>query len=123
MAAGDTTVGSTPLRAAGVTGDIVAVNGCIYGKDRNPLKVEVSDSDKTYYKYAGQDFWNFISEDDKLYREIIVPIDDKAKEKDKIFKAHYAAKVNEMTEEFMDSFMTEHLIDWVKLVDYVSKRA
>jgi len=111
------------IRANGWTGKIVAVNGCIYGKDRNPLKTDVSDPEKTYYKYAGQDFWNFISQDDQLYQEIIVPIDEEAREKDEAFKIAYAAKVNEMTEEFMANFMTEHKIDWIKLVDYVSKRA
>lgn len=32
------------------------------------------------------------------------------------------AKVNEMTFEFMQYFMKDGQIDWVKLVDYVSKR-
>lgn len=27
-----------------------------------------------------------------------------------------------MTEDFMKSFMTAHQIDWIKLVDFVSKR-
>ncbi len=111
------------LRAAGRTNEIIAVNGCIYGKDRSPLKTDASDSDKTYYKYAGQDFWKFISDDDLLYQEIIVPIDQEAKQKDETFRAAYAAKVNEMTEDFSRSFMTNHQIDWLKLVDYVSKRA
>lgn len=111
----------TALRAAGRTGEIVAVNGCIYGKDRNTLKTD-NDPDRTYYKYAGQDFWNFVSQDDQLYQEIIVPIDEEARVKDEVFKAAYASKVNEMTEEFMANFMTEHKIDWLKLVDFVSKR-
>jgi hypothetical protein len=119
------------LRAAGVTKEIVAVNGCIYGKDRNPLKnkkrikgdgVIDEELDKVYYKYAGQDFWHFISGDDNLYREIIVPIDEEAREKDETFKKAYAAKVNEMTHDFTTNFTTNNQIDWVKLVDYVSKR-
>jgi hypothetical protein len=119
------------LRASGITNEIVAVNGCIYGKDRNPLKnkkrikgagVTDEEPDKVYYKYAGQDFWNFVSGDDNLYREIIVPIDEKAREKDEAFKKAYAAKVNEMTRDFTANFMTNNQIDWIKLVDYVSKR-
>ena len=109
------------LRTEGVTEEIVAVNGCIYGKDRNPLKRD-ADPDKTYFKYCGQDFWEFISEDIDLYREIIVPIDKEAREKDENFKKAYSAKINEMTEDFMKDFMTEHQIDWIKLVDFVSKR-
>lgn len=61
------------LRERGVSGEIMAVNGCIYGKDRMPLKNH-TDPDKQYYKYAGQEFWRFISGDDNLYREIITPI-------------------------------------------------
>jgi site-specific DNA-methyltransferase (cytosine-N4-specific) len=45
------------LRAAGVKEEIVAVNGCLYGEDRNPLKRDPN-PDKTYFKYCGRDFWN-----------------------------------------------------------------
>ncbi len=77
---------------------------------------------KGWNKYAGQDFWHFISGDDNLYREIITPIDKEAREKDEAFKKAYAAKVNEMTQDFIENFMTDNQIDWLKLVDYVSKR-
>jgi Type II restriction endonuclease EcoO109I len=107
-------------KQADAPGEIVAVNGCIYGKDRNPFKND-KDPDKGYYKYCGQLFWEFISGDANLYREIIVLIDQEAKQRDENFKAAYAAKVNEMTEEFMENFMTRHRIDWIKLVDFVSK--
>jgi site-specific DNA-methyltransferase (cytosine-N4-specific) len=109
------------LRAEGKMTEIVAVNGCIYGKDRNPYKAN-PDPDKCYYKYAGQDFWNFVSGDDELYREIIVPIDQEARQKDETFKQAYAAKINEMTQDFVNNFMTNNQIDWIKLVDYVSRR-
>jgi Type II restriction endonuclease EcoO109I len=121
------------LRERGITKEIVAVNGCIYGKDRNPLKNKKKlkgegagyideEPGKIYYKYAGQDFWSFISGDDELYREIIKPIDEKAKQKGEDFKKIYNAKVNEMTAEFIRDFTTEGQVDWIKLVDYVSKR-
>ncbi|MBD2384662.1 PmeII family type II restriction endonuclease [Cylindrospermum sp. FACHB-282] len=109
------------LRQEGFTGEVIAVNGCMYGRETTYLKNH-TDSDKIYYKYAGQAFWNFISNDDNLYQEIIVPIDKKAKERDEIFKSAYAAKVNKMTQCFMLNFMKNNLIDWVKLIDYVSKR-
>jgi site-specific DNA-methyltransferase (cytosine-N4-specific) len=109
------------LRARGHA-EVVAVNGCIYGKDRHPFKTH-ADPDKEYYKYAGQDFWHFVSDDDNLYQEIIKPIDEEARQKDEAFKRAYAAKVNEMTQDFVEEFMTEdNQIDWVKLIDYVSKR-
>lgn len=101
---------------------VVAVNGCIYGKDGRPFKTH-SDPDKQYYKYAGQEFWRFISDDDDLYREIISPIDKEARQKDEAFKKAYAAKVNEMTQDFTASFMTaDNQIDWLGLIDYVSGR-
>ncbi|OLE51426.1 MAG: hypothetical protein AUG51_23315 [Acidobacteria bacterium 13_1_20CM_3_53_8] len=110
------------LQERGTKNKIVAVNGCIYGKDRSPLKKHV-DPDKQYYKYAGQEFWHFISGDDNLYREIITPIDKEARQKDEAFKKVYAAKINEMTQEFTANFMTlDNQIDWLKLIDYVSKR-
>lgn len=109
------------LRAEGVAAQIVAVNGCIYGKDANSLKSD-ADADKTYYKYAGQEFWRFVSSDDQLYREIIRPLDAEAKRKDEAFRAAYTAKVNQLTLEFSLNFVADGHIDWLKLVDYVSGR-
>ncbi|NJL82830.1 MAG: cytosolic protein [Chloroflexaceae bacterium] len=110
------------LRQQGISGEIQAVNGCIYGKVRSPLKVNSDDPEKNYYKYAGQDFWCFISGDDCLYREIIAPIDREARLKDETFKKSYVSKVNEMTQDFMQRFITNNQIDWLKLIDFVSKR-
>ena len=110
------------LHAQGVAKEVVAVNGCIYGKVAKPFK-EDADAEKSYYKYAGQDFWHFISGDDNLYREIIKPIDEEARARDEEFKRTYDGKVNGMVKEFSNLFLNdEGLIDWVKLIDYVSKR-
>jgi hypothetical protein len=110
------------LRGRGVAGEVIAVNGCIYGKDNRPFKAH-ADPEKQYYKYAGQEFWHFVSGDENLYQEIIRPIDEEARHKDETFKKAYAAKVNEMTQDFANNFMTlENQIDWLKLIDYVSKR-
>lgn len=110
------------LREQGVSEEIIAVNGCIYGTDSNPLK-EDKEPDKVYYKYAGQAFWQFISGDENLYQQIIVPIDQEAKQKDDAFKVAYSSKINEMTHDFTEHFMTfDNQIDWVKLIDFVSKR-
>lgn len=110
------------FRERGETREVVAVNGCIYGKDGRPLK-ENADPDKTYYKYAGQDFWNFISGDDDMYREIIRPIGEEARTRDAAYQTAYDGKVNGMVKEFSNIFLDdEGQIDWVKLVDYVSRR-
>jgi site-specific DNA-methyltransferase (cytosine-N4-specific) len=109
------------IRGRGVLCEIIAVNGCIYGKDRVPFKTH-ADPGKRYYKYTGQEFWQFISGDENLYREIIAPIDKEARQKDETFKKAYAAKINEMTQDFIVNFTTNNQIDWIKLIDYVSKR-
>ena len=131
-------VAKARLRESGIEGEIVAVNGCIYGKENVPLRTytprpgseddraegrEEIVRDKTYYKYAGQEFWQFISGDDTLYRQIIVPIDAEARQKDDVFRRAYTAKVNELTLEFSLNFLdSDNQIDWLKLVDYVSGR-
>ncbi|HEX8494246.1 MAG TPA: PmeII family type II restriction endonuclease [Pyrinomonadaceae bacterium] len=110
------------LQERGEEREVVAINGCIYGKDGKPFK-ENSDTEKSYYKYAGQDFWNFISGDDDMYREIIKPIDEEARTRDEEFKRAYDGKVNSMVKEFSNLFLNdEGIIDWVRLVDHVSSR-
>lgn len=54
--------------------NIVAINGCCYGQDKNPDKGD-------YFKYCGQRFWEFISGNEELYIQIIEPLGTKAKEK------------------------------------------
>jgi hypothetical protein len=95
---------------------IQAINGCCYGKDSKPNKGD-------YFKLCGQEFWSFISGDDEMYVKIIEPLDEEAKQKDEDFKAAYARKVNLLTSHFLQEFCTDGLIDWVKLLKFVSSRA
>ncbi len=44
-----------------------AINGCCYGRDNKPDKGD-------YFKYCGQLFWSFISGDNDLYTDIVVPL-------------------------------------------------
>jgi len=120
------------LRERGVEREIVAVNGCIYGRDQRSLKDSKfikgvgrvpEEPEKVYYKYAGQDFWHFISGDDELYREIIKPIDEQAKMRSEAFTKEYNAKINIMTAEFSERFTGTGVIDWVQLIDFVSRRS
>ena len=102
---------------------IIAVNGCIYGKDAKPFKENKTDDEKSYFKYAGQDFWEFISGDSELYREIIKPIEEKARERDAEFKETFNGKINNMVKEFSNIFLDRAgQIDWIKIVEYISKR-
>jgi site-specific DNA-methyltransferase (cytosine-N4-specific) len=111
------------LRKEGIEKEVIAVNGCIYGKDANPFKENKTDEEKSYYKFAGQDFWEFVSGDADLYREIIKPIEEEAQERDAEFKQTFDGKINNMVKEFSNIFLdSAGLIDWVKIVEYISKR-
>ncbi len=77
--------------------NVVAVNGCCYGKDGTPDKGD-------YLKLCGQQFWKFISGDDNLYTDIIEPLGHRAREKNEQFMDEYAKVINKFTLEFMGTF-------------------
>ncbi len=92
---------------------IVAINGCCFGKDNN--------SDKGgYLKLCGQRFWELISENERLYIDIIEPIGYKARQKNEEFMENYAQIVNKLTLEFSQKFCDDGKINWAKLVEYNS---
>ncbi len=93
--------------------NIVAVNGCCYGKDNNPDKGE-------YLKLCGQKYWEFISGNKKLYLDIIEPLGHKAKEKNEEFLVSYSKLLNIFTLEFMKDYCIEGSIVWEKLVKFNS---
>jgi Type II restriction endonuclease EcoO109I len=95
--------------------NIMAVNGCCYGKDNNPDKGE-------YVKLCGQAFWSFISGDEELYLKIIEPLGIEAKQKDEAFKEAYSKKVNLLTAQFLSEFCSDGIIDWDRLLRFVSSR-
>lgn len=102
--------------------EIVAVNGCIYGRDNQPHKISKKDPDLSYEKLCGQAFWELVSGDDELYKKLIQPLDKEAKKRDDTFKELYVSKVNEITKDIVDLFYTKNTLDWDKIVDYVSKK-
>jgi hypothetical protein len=102
------------LRTSNSKINIVAVNGCCYGRDNKPDKGE-------YYKYCGQRFWEFISGETNLYTDIIEPLGNKAKERNDDFQTSYAQMINKFTREFTIEFCKEDgAIDWNKLVKFNS---
>ena len=109
------------LRAELGKKNIVSINGCMYGKDSHPYKVN-KDPDLRYYKICGQAFWDLISGDDQLYKKIIQPLDKEAKKRDEVFKKLYVKKINEMTKDVVNLFYTKDNLDWNKIIDYVSKK-
>ena len=91
---------------------IVSVNGCCYGKDRNPVKGE-------YFKYCGQQFWEFISGQPELYKELIEPLGHLAKETNETFMESYSMMLNRFIRDFSTEFCKENgAIDWDKLVEF-----
>jgi hypothetical protein len=102
------------LRTSQSNLNIVAVNGCCYGRDSNPDKGD-------YYKYCGQRFWEFISGDAKLYTKLIEPLGHQAKEKNEDFMKLYSQMINKFTKEFTNNFCNDDgEIDWEKLVQFNS---
>jgi hypothetical protein len=102
------------LRTSNSKLQIRAVNGCCYGKESNPDKGD-------YFKYCGQHFWEFISNNSNLYLEIIEPLGHKAKEKNDDFIKSYSRMLNVFTKEFMNTFCKKNgEINWDKLVIFNS---
>ncbi len=101
------------LRTSGGGLNIVAVNGCCYGRENTPDKGD-------YYKYCGQTFWEFISGDPAFYLTIIRPLGHRAKQRNAEFQRQYAKIVNEFTLQFAEEYVTDGQIDWDKLVKFNS---
>ena len=98
------------LRTSNSQLQIVAVNGCCYGKDNRPDKGE-------YFKYCGQRFWEYLSGDSNLFTEIIEPIGHGAKERNDEFLKSYSMMMNKFTREFANEFCKVNgEINWEKLV-------
>ena len=102
------------LRTSNSKLNIVAVNGCCYGRDNNPDKGD-------YFKYCGQKFWEFISGNPNLYIEIIEPLGHKAKEKNEEFIHLYSQIINKFTLQFSKEFCdSKGAIDCEKVVKFNS---
>lgn len=96
---------------------VEAVNGCCYGRDNNPFKKG------NYYKFCGQQFWEFISGNPLLFVQIIEPLGHKAREKNEEFLDSYGRMINKFTLEFAQNFCTpEGDIDWGKFVRFNSEK-
>ncbi len=103
------------LRTSNSKLNIIAINGCCYGKDNKPDKGD-------YFKYCGQDFWEFISGNPDLYTKIIEPLGHKAKEKNDEFTKAYAQMINKFTKEFITDFCSSNgNIEWEKLIIFNSE--
>lgn len=94
--------------------NVIAVNGCCYGKDGSPDKGE-------YLKLCGQRFWHLISDNSDLYTEIITPLGHNAKEKNEMFQEEYTRVVNKFTFEFIELFCDQTgTIKWDEVIKFNS---
>lgn len=102
------------LRTSGSALQVIAVNGCCYGRDITPDKGD-------YYKYCGQQFWEFISGQPNLYSEIVESLGYRSKEKNEAFMEAYAKMINLLTIGFARDFcLPDGAIDWPKFVRFNS---
>lgn len=97
------------LRTSDSKMQIIAINGCCYGKNNKQDMGE-------YFKYCGERFWTFISENDHLFVDIIEPLGHKAKINTENFGKAYAKVVNNFTYDFTEEFCTNGEIDWERIV-------
>jgi len=103
------------LRTSNSKLEIIAVNGCCYGRENKPDKGD-------YFKYCGQEFWEFISGDSNLYTDLIEPLGHKARVKNQEFEKEHAKILNKFTDEFCDRFCPNGEIDWKALVRFNSAK-
>ena len=93
---------------------VVSINGCCYGIDNHPDKGD-------YFKYCGQEFWEFISGNCDLYTVIIEPLGHKSKQRNDEFMESYSNMINKFTRDFIKDFCKPNgEIDWIKLVEFNS---
>ena len=108
------------LRTSGANVNVIAVNGCCYGRLGKRYHYKKKGD---YFKYCGQDFWEFISGEKNLYKSIIEPLGHKAYERNAEFFKSYSEMINKFTIEFINDFCdSSGAIDWDKLIEFNSKR-
>ena len=96
--------------------EVIAINGCCYGRDRRPDKGE-------YYKICGQDFWRLLSGDDTFFTRIIEPLGHKAREHNEQFTAQYGDLKKRMASVFEREFcQAGGAIAWPRLVEFSSAK-
>jgi hypothetical protein len=103
------------LHTSNQTANIQAVNGCCYGQENKPDKGD-------YRKLCGQEFWEFISGDNRLFVDIVEPLGYRAKKRNDEFALEYGRILNIFTNEFYRGFCIDGIIDWEKLVRFNSEK-
>jgi hypothetical protein len=104
------------IRQGSAATNVIAVNGCCYGRDSSPDKGE-------YFKYCGQEFWELLSNDRDFYTRIVEPLGHNARVRNDAFNENYGAVINRFSLEFAKNFCdVSGAIDWGKFVAFSSSR-
>jgi hypothetical protein len=77
----------------------VYVNGCCYG--RTPKQQPGG----AYIKVCGQEFWELISGDPRMYIDIVEPLGHEARQRNEEFQERYAQVINHVTKHLLDRFL------------------
>jgi len=93
--------------------NVQPVLGICYGKTKTTFL-------RGYMKVVGQNFWYLISENEDLYTDIIEPLGYRAKQHNDAFVKRKGKVINSFTQEFMQKFCSNGVIDWKKLVEFNS---
>ena len=98
------------LRQNGAVKNVIAVNGCCYGRDNKPDKGD-------YFKYCGERFWTLVSGDDSLFIDLIEPLGHKAKQRNEEFQVEYDKATNRFTKLFIEEYcLQDGSVNWEKIV-------
>lgn len=98
------------LRQNGTIKNVIAVNGCCYGRDNSPDKGD-------YFKYCGENFWTLVSGDSRLYLDLIEPLGHKARQRNDEFDVEYGKANTRFTKSFIEKYCVDDgSINWDKIV-------
>ncbi|MCD4830754.1 MAG: hypothetical protein K8R02_02970 [Anaerohalosphaeraceae bacterium] len=101
------------LRQSNHSLSVQSILGICYGKTKTSHL-------RGYMKVVGQNFWYFISENKNLYTDIVEPLGFRAKEHNETFLEEKARIINRFTQEFLQNFCNDGIINWPKLVEFNS---
>ncbi len=93
--------------------NIQPVLGICYGKAKTSYL-------HNYMKVVGQNFWYLISGNESLYIDIIEPLGYRAREHNRKFFNQKEKLVNLFTQQFLQEFCEDGMIDWKKVVEFNS---
>ena len=71
-------------------------------------------------KVVGQNFWYLISGDESFYIDIVEPLGHEAQKHNDKFVEKKNEILNNFTQDFLNEFCNDGVIDWEKIVKYNS---